>query len=82
MSYIDDAKRKFDALKDKKDVIILSIESSCDETACAVVKNGREVLSNVVASQIEIHKLSTAELCQKLHREIIFWQYRSATKRH
>ncbi len=57
MSYIDDAKRKFDALKDKKDVIILSIESSCDETACAVVKNGREVLSNVVASQIEIHKL-------------------------
>lgn len=35
---------------------ILAIESSCDETAAAVVKNGREVLSNVVASQIETHK--------------------------
>lgn len=43
-------------IKDKESVIILAIESSCDETACAVVKNGREVLSNVVASQIEIHR--------------------------
>lgn len=39
-----------------KDVVILGIESSCDETAAAVVKNGREVLSSVVNSQIEIHK--------------------------
>ena len=39
-----------------KDIIILSIESSCDETSCAIVKNGREVLSNVIATQIEIHK--------------------------
>lgn len=38
-----------------KDIIILGIESSCDETAVAVVKNGREVLSNVVNTQIEIH---------------------------
>ena len=36
---------------------ILAIESSCDETAASVVKNGREVLSNVISSQIEIHKL-------------------------
>ncbi len=36
---------------------ILAIESSCDETAAAVVLNGREVLSNVISSQIEIHKL-------------------------
>ena len=35
---------------------ILGIESSCDETAAAVVSDGLEVLSNVVASQIEIHK--------------------------
>ena len=35
--------------------IIMAIESSCDETACAIVKNGREVLSNVVASQIKTH---------------------------
>ena len=39
-----------------KDVIIMAIESSCDETACAIVKNGREVLSNVVASQIKTHQ--------------------------
>lgn len=39
-----------------KDVLILGIESSCDETAAAVVKNGREVLSNVISSQIEIHE--------------------------
>lgn len=39
----------------KKDVFILAIESSCDETAAAVVKNGREVLSNVIYSQIALH---------------------------
>ena len=37
------------------DVWILAIESSCDETAAAVVRNGREVLSNVIASQIALH---------------------------
>ncbi|MBQ7452889.1 MAG: tRNA (adenosine(37)-N6)-threonylcarbamoyltransferase complex transferase subunit TsaD [Clostridia bacterium] len=41
----------------KKDVLVLGIESSCDETSIAVVKNGREVLSNVISSQIDIHKL-------------------------
>lgn len=40
-----------------KDVYILAIESSCDETAAAVVRNGREVLSNVIASQIDLHTL-------------------------
>jgi N6-L-threonylcarbamoyladenine synthase len=39
----------------KKDIVILAIESSCDETAAAVVRNGREVLSNVISSQIAIH---------------------------
>ncbi|NOH15239.1 tRNA (adenosine(37)-N6)-threonylcarbamoyltransferase complex transferase subunit TsaD [Clostridium cochlearium] len=39
-----------------KDIKILSIESSCDETSAAVVVNGREVLSNVISSQIDIHK--------------------------
>ncbi len=39
----------------KQDNIIFAIESSCDETAAAIVKNGREVLSNVVASQIKTH---------------------------
>ncbi len=40
-----------------KDTLILGIESSCDETAAAVVKNGREVMSNVIYSQIDIHTL-------------------------
>lgn len=39
----------------EKDVYILAIESSCDETAAAVVKNGREVLSNIIYSQIALH---------------------------
>lgn len=40
----------------KKDIIVLAIESSCDETAVAIVKNGREVLANVISTQIDIHK--------------------------
>ena len=39
-----------------KDIYILGIESSCDETAAAVVKNGREILSNVINTQIALHK--------------------------
>ena len=39
----------------KEDIVLLAIESSCDETAAAVVKNGREVLSNVIYSQIALH---------------------------
>ena len=42
-------------MSEKDDVLILAIESSCDETAAAVVKNGREVLSNVINTQIDIH---------------------------
>lgn len=41
---------------ENKDIYILGIESSCDETAAAVVKNGREVLSNIISSQIAIHR--------------------------
>ncbi|MDD3269233.1 MAG: tRNA (adenosine(37)-N6)-threonylcarbamoyltransferase complex transferase subunit TsaD [Syntrophomonadaceae bacterium] len=39
-----------------KDVLILGIESSCDETAASIVKNGRDILSNVINSQISIHQ--------------------------
>ena len=56
MNYQNRMKLKFDLLKDKKDVVVLSVESSCDETSIAIVKNGREVLSNIIASQIEIHR--------------------------
>lgn len=40
----------------KDNILILAIESSCDETAAAIVENGRNVLSNIISSQIEIHK--------------------------
>ena len=43
-------------LLQKQNLTVLAIESSCDETACAIVKNGREVLSNAIATQIEIHR--------------------------
>lgn len=59
---------------EKKDVLILAIESSCDETAAAVVKNGREVLSNVISSQIELHKLYggvVPEIASRKHIEKI-----------
>ena len=41
----------------RKDITILAVESSCDETAAAVVRNGREVLSNIISSQIDLHTL-------------------------
>jgi len=40
----------------EKDIVILAIESSCDETSAAVVRNGRDVLSNIISSQIKDHK--------------------------
>lgn len=57
-----------------KDVTILAIETSCDETAAAVVKNGREVLSNVISSQIELHKVYggvVPEIASRKHIEKI-----------
>lgn len=57
-----------------KDVYILAIESSCDETAAAVVKNGREVLSNVISSQIDLHTLYggvVPEIASRKHIEKI-----------
>ena len=58
----------------KEDVLILAIESSCDETAAAVVKNGREVLSNVISSQIALHTLYggvVPEIASRKHIEKI-----------
>ncbi|GLY12443.1 tRNA N6-adenosine threonylcarbamoyltransferase [Bacillus badius] len=40
----------------KKDIYILGLETSCDETAAAIIKNGRDIIANVVSSQIESHK--------------------------
>lgn len=57
-----------------KDIMILAIESSCDETAAAVVKNGREVLSNVISSQIDLHTIYggvVPEIASRKHTENI-----------
>ena len=59
---------------DMKGTYILAIESSCDETAAAVVKNGREVLSNVISSQIALHTLYggvVPEIASRKHIEKI-----------
>ena len=59
---------------DTQDIIVLGIESSCDETAAAVVKNGRQVLSNVISSQIDIHTLYggvVPEIASRKHMEKI-----------
>lgn len=58
----------------EKDITLLAIESSCDETAAAVVRNGKEVLSNVISSQIELHKLYggvVPEIASRKHIENI-----------
>ncbi len=57
-----------------KDNYILAIETSCDETAAAIVKNGREILSNVIFSQIDLHKLYggvVPEIASRKHIEKI-----------
>lgn len=58
----------------QSDIVILAIESSCDETAAAVVRNGREILSNVISSQIALHTLYggvVPEIASRKHIEKI-----------
>ena len=57
-----------------KDLLVLGIETSCDETSVSVVKNGREVLSNVINSQIDIHTEYggvVPEIASRCHTEVI-----------
>ena len=59
-----------------KDIYILAIETSCDETACSIIKNGREVMSNIISSQIEIHNKFggvVPEVASRKHVESIPW---------
>ena len=63
-----------ETMNTKKDIYILGLESSCDETAASVVKNGREVLSNVISSQIDLHTLYggvVPEIASRKHIERI-----------
>ena len=58
-----------------EDVLILGIESSCDETACSVVKNGRVILSDVIASQADFHEQYggvVPELASRMHVDSIY----------
>lgn len=61
-------------IETEKDILILGVETSCDETAVSVVKNGRCVMSNVISSQIELHKLYggvVPEIASRKHIEKI-----------
>ncbi|MDR0849982.1 MAG: tRNA (adenosine(37)-N6)-threonylcarbamoyltransferase complex transferase subunit TsaD [Christensenellaceae bacterium] len=69
-------KKLEDIIKNRgiEDVFVLAIETSCDETSAAVVKNGREVLSNIISSQIDIHKRFggvVPEVASRSHTEAI-----------
>jgi N6-L-threonylcarbamoyladenine synthase len=74
MTYYELMKNKAAALKEKSEVFILGLESSCDETSAAVVMNGRKALSNIIASQIETHKEYggvVPEIASRKHVEVI-----------
>ncbi len=68
----------------RKDVIVCAIETSCDETAIAFIKNGNDVLANVVSSQIDIHqrfKGVMPEIASRLHVEQIAIVLKEALKK-
>lgn len=70
-------------MKTNKEIKILAIETSCDETAAAVVCNGREVLSNIISSQIELHTLYggvVPEIASRKHIEKINFVVEEALK--
>ena len=72
MDYLDMSRRKADDLKARGTARILALETSCDETAAAVIENGRKILSNVVFSQIDLHELYggvVPEIASRAHME-------------
>ena len=72
MNYLEASRRKAAELAKQEKVRILSLETSCDETAAAVTENGRVILSNVVFSQIDLHELYggvVPEIASRAHME-------------
>ena len=70
--YCEWSRRQAEELKNRQSVRILALETSCDETAAAVVENGRKILSNVVFSQIDLHELYggvVPEIASRAHME-------------
>ena len=60
--------------KDNKDILILGVETSCDETSAAIVVNGRKILSNVISTQIDLHKKYggvVPEIASRKHVELV-----------
>lgn len=72
MTYSDSARLQADALKTREHVRVLALETSCDETAAAIVEDGRTIVSNVVFSQIDLHALYggvVPEIASRAHVE-------------
>lgn len=74
MGYEARMREKLEALRETGSAVILSVESSCDETAIAIVRNGREELASAIASQIDTHALYggvVPEIASRMHVEAI-----------
>ena len=74
MSYQSESRRALASLREKEHIRILAIESSCDETAAAVVEDGRRILSNAVFTQIDLHALYggvVPEIASRAHVETV-----------
>ena len=72
MNYEEASRLQAEELKGRETVRILALETSCDETAAAVVENGRKILSNIVFSQIDLHELYggvVPEIASRAHME-------------
>ena len=74
MSYADEARERVCELKARGHAVILAVESSCDETAMALVADGRRVLSGEIASQVDTHALYggvVPEIASRMHVEAL-----------
>ncbi len=74
MRYMQKSRLKLEKFKQKQAVRILAVETSCDETSCAVVENGRIVLSNIISSQVDFHRKFggvVPEIASRKHIELI-----------
>lgn len=72
MTYLEASRKQAEALRNREHVRILALETSCDETAAAVIEDGRRILSNVVFSQIDLHELYggvVPEIASRAHME-------------
>ncbi len=72
MTYLETSRKQTEALRERDHVRILALETSCDETAAAVIEDGRKILSNVVFSQIDLHELYggvVPEIASRAHME-------------